>query len=187
MRFRANFERVPLIQRPRCFLDLETTGLKAGYHEITEIGVIHEKLGKWSCRIRPRYMSRADPESLEIHGYNNVDWDGAPYFEGVAKQIIEYLENTILIGHNIAGFDIPFLHGNFEMAELSSEDISRSVMDTMTLAIEHLVPKGLKQLRLHSVCDFLKISNEGEHTALADAERVKQVWEKLVGNQLKLF
>ena len=187
MRFRANFERVPLIQRPRCFLDLETTGLKAGFHEITEIGVVHEKFGKWSCKIMPRRLDRAQPEALEMHGFNKVDWDGAPYFEDVAKKIIEYVENTILIGHNIAGFDIPMLHGNFEMVGLNSKAISRSVMDTMTLAIEHLVPKGLKQLRLHSICDMLKISNEGEHTALADAERVKQVWEKLVGNQLKLF
>ena len=80
----------------------------------------------------PRMMERADPESLKIQGFNKADWDGAPKFEDVAKRIIEYTENTILIGHNIAGFDVPMLHGNFEMVGLSSKDISRSIRDTMT-------------------------------------------------------
>ncbi len=184
---RPYIERVPLLQRPLAFLDVETTGLKPGHHEITEIAIDHSKYGTWSCRVRPRFLDRAEQRALEIQGFNETDWEGAPTFGAVAGKIIEWTENTILIGHNIAGFDIPMLHGCFEMAELSSRDISRAVVDTMTLAIEHLVPKGLKSLSLRAVCDFLKISNEGEHTALADVMRVKDVYEKLVGNQLKLF
>ncbi len=178
---------MPLLQRPKCFLDLETTGTKPGYHEITEMGFVHDKLGEWSCRVSPKFMDRAQPVALEMQNYNPIDWEGAPTFDKVAGKFIQYTENTILIGHNLPGFDIPMAKGCFEMEGLSYGGISWSVVDTMTLAIVHLVPKGLKRLNLHSICDHLGISNEGEHSALADAHRVKEVYDKIIGNQLSLF
>ena len=173
MRRNPDLARVPLLQRPYCFLDIETTGLKAGWNELTEIGIEHEKFGSWSCRIKPRYMDRAHPDALAMQGYNPTDWEDAPDFADVAPKIVEWTEDTIIVGHNISGFDIPMIRGNFEIVELSSYAIPREHMDTMTLAIEHLVPKGLKTLSLKAICDFLKISNEGAHTALTDAIRVR--------------
>lgn len=187
MRLRADIARVPLLQRPKCFMDLETTGRKAGWNEVTEVGFVHDKLGEWSCRVKPKHMNRAEQAALEMQGFKLADWEDAPTFDKIARRFIEFTENAILIGHNIAGFDIPMAKGNFEMCDLSHAAISHAVVDTMTIAITQLVPKGLKTLRLAAICDLLKISNEGEHTALADALRAKAVYEKTVGNQLSLF
>lgn len=164
-----------------CFLDIETTGLKAGYHEITELGFIHEKLGSWCIRIAPRHMDRAQPEALTISRYNELDWDGAPRLSSIAGKVVSYLEDAILVGHNIIGFDMPMIRGNFEMLGLNTSDIDRrALIDTQVLALTHLVPQGLKGLSLKACCAFFDISNAGAHNAYDDAARCKAVYEKIM-------
>lgn len=178
---------VPYAKRPKVFLDLETTGTIPGFHEITELGFSHDIKGEWSIRVQPEHMERADPKALEISHYNERDWAGAPSLVQVWPRVCEWLEDTIIIGHNLARFDLPMLEGEARMKKLDFGPIPRAWEDTRGLAMTHLIKKGLKRTSLSAVCDFYGISNEGEHHALEDVRRCKQVYYKLTHGQQEMF
>jgi DNA polymerase III epsilon subunit-like protein len=166
---------------------LETTGVIAGHHEITELGFEHEKMGAWSVRVKPKFMDRAQARALAVSRYNPHDWASAQPIEEVWTAICARLEDTIIIGHNVAGFDLPFIHGEARMKGLDSSRISRAWEDTQGLAMTHLVPRGLKRVSLQACCDFLEIPNEGAHHALEDVWRCQQVYYRVTRRQQEMF
>lgn len=168
--------------RPKCFFDIETSGTDPNVHEITELAFIHEKLGPWSVRIKIKYPDRFNEESRRISRYSEHDWEDAVSFKRAAPQITKFLEDCILIGHNLIGFDMPFVYREFERNKLDSSPISRAIVDTQVLALQFLVPQGLKRIGLKPCCDFFNISSEGAHAAYEDVERTKQVYEKIVSH-----
>ncbi len=182
----ARHKFIPYQDRPRVFFDIETTGLIPGFNEVTELGFSHEEMGPWSVRVRPKYMDRAHPKALEVSGYNERDWADAPFIEDVWGSICLRLEDAIIVGHNVAGFDLPMMHGEARLKGLDSSRISHVWEDTQGLAVTHLVPRGLKRISLAACCDHFGISNEGQHHALEDALRCKQVYEKITKAQQEL-
>jgi len=178
---------VPYRKRPRVFFDVETTGTIPGFHEITELGFSHDLLGDWSVRVKPKFMERAEARALEVGRYNERDWTGARYLEQIWDRVCSYLEDAIIIGHNVAGFDLPIIRGEARMKSISDERISRSWEDTQGLAMTHLVPRGLKRQSLDACCDFFGIPNEGAHHALEDVLRCKQVYYRITNGQQEMF
>lgn len=175
-------DRTPYIERPKVFVDIETTGLQPGHHEITEVAFHHEKLGPLCIQIKPEHPERWDEESRRISGYTMASWADAKLFKEAAAQIIEYLEGTIIIGHNILGFDLPFLEATFKMHGLESWRISEAVIDTRVLAMTHLIEDGLKAANLKACCKFFDISNDGEHRAYDDVLRTKALYEAVMNH-----
>jgi len=60
-------------------LDVETTGLIAGYHEIVDIGVVYTDLDgnvlhKWHRRVMPSHPDRVDPRAAAINGFDPKVW-----------------------------------------------------------------------------------------------------------------
>lgn len=178
---------VPYRQRPKCYFDIETTGVLAGWHEITEVAFKHDTMGIWACRIKPRHMDRAQERALNISGYNDKDWADAPYIEEMWDTIVAYLTDVIIIGHNVAGFDLPMLQGESRMKKLDRYNISRAWEDTQGLAMTLLVPKGLKYVSLKACCEFFGIGNQGQHHALEDVLRTEQVYKRITQGQQGLF
>lgn len=178
---------VPYRNRPKCFLDLETTGLIPAFHEITEIAIDHEVHGPWCVRVMPRHMDRAEEVALSISRFNDVDWADAVDFQEVYPKLMDLLEDTIIIGHNVAGFDLPFLHGQLRSYRLPGDKVSRSVIDTQVLALANAVPRGLKRLSLRACCEFYDIPYETQHNAMDDVLANKELYHKLVKGQQELF
>lgn len=173
---------VPYRDRPLVYADVETTGRTPGYHEISEIGFLHEKKGPLCIQIAPQHLDRAEPEALKISRYNKSDWIDARPFKDVAPRIAEYLEDATVIGHNFMGFDVPMIHGNFEMAGLDSSGLLRDVIDTMALARQFLVPLGLNQLKLEACMKFMGESYEGAHSVYEDCIFTKKLHTFITGN-----
>jgi DNA polymerase III alpha subunit (gram-positive type) len=174
----ASYAETPLV-----FFDIETTGLRAGHHEITELGFIHEKLGGWCVRVKPKYPERFDDAARAISGYNDQEWAGAPPLEEVMLKIREFTYESIIVGHNIIGYDIPFFNANCKMVGIDYEIPMKMNMliDTQMLALTHLVPRGLRFLGLRPCCTFFGISNDGQHNAYDDCARTKLVFEGIMG------
>jgi len=169
---------VPYADRPLVFFDLETTGFRAGYNEITEAAFIHEKLGAKCIRIAPRHMERFHPDAQRVSGYREADWIDAKDLSALTGVFYQYLEDAIVIGHNILGFDMPFMAADFRAKNLTPPDvIEASCIDTQQLALMFLRSE-LRNLKLSSVCTYFGISNEGEHNAYDDVLRTKLVFEK---------
>ena len=195
-------------QKPKVFLDLETSGLDPTVHEITEFaGIKEHRRGCFSVRrevlelkVLMKHPDRADPKALEIQGYD-PDCERTP--EWVAYPLIrEFLSDcSFVVGHNVT-FDWSFLQALSDRAVASEEGILRQKtaqpsdeqlketqkgarlrylhkIDTITLAAEHLVPCGVKKLGLDPLCKFLGIKNLKAHTALSDAEACRQLYHKL--------
>lgn len=179
---------VPYRNRPKVFIDLETTGVIPGYHEITELAFVHDTKGRWNVRVKPRHIDRAQERAIAISGYNEKDWAQAPYIEEMWERIVSYLEDVIIVGHNVAGFDRPMIEGEARVKKLPGADrISRACEDTQCLALTHLVPRGLNLLGLEACCRFFDIPNEGQHHAYEDALRCKAVYERITKTQQELL
>jgi len=169
---------VPYEARPTVFFDLETTGVRAGYNEITEAGFIHSKLGAKCVRVMPRHMDRFHPDARRVSGFRPDDWIDAPDLSAVAGVFYEYLEDAIVVGHNLFGFDLPFLKADFQAKQIEAPDIiEASCIDTQVLALMFLRGK-VKNLKLSALCKYFDISNEGAHNAYDDVMRTKLVFEK---------
>lgn len=192
------------MSRPVCWLDLETTGLDPETHEIIEIGAYCN--GRvFETKVIPTRLETAEQEALEVNGFTDVeDWKarGAKPLEQALLDFTSWVRyvataeagdrynpyqgykaivhGPVVGGHNAAGFDVPFLKARYkELGVLDNWPFHYHVIGTEVLAYEHLKPLGLRSMSLGSVCCALGISNEGAHTAMADAYRSKQVWDKL--------
>lgn len=168
-------------RKPLVFVDIETTGLDPTVHEIIEIAILPLKGPVWQTKIKPEHIEKASPKALEINGYQDhpEDWDDAPNFKLIAPEITMRLKETMICGQNIQ-FDMGFVRSLFKRHGLLLKGVPYSWVDTVTLAYEHLVPLGVPDLKLGTICDFLGISNEGQHTAAADVYRTRKAYLKML-------
>jgi DNA polymerase III epsilon subunit-like protein len=169
--------------RPLIWLDTETTGLSTKKHEIIEFAAIREDGAVIEFKIKPQQIENAHPKALEVNGYTEEAWAEAISPEVAVEQIILFAEGCemtpMYAGHNVA-FDWRFLQLLFEsVGRIEDWPFHYHSADTMTLAREHLKPLGQRSISLGALCDTLKISNDGAHTALADVRRTLAVWNKL--------
>ncbi len=177
--------------RPLLFTDTETTGLDPNVHEMLEIAgilddadCIRDCAGKvvrgtrcYESKIQPRRIETAHPKALEINGYTPEKWADARPLKDVLSEFIVMADHAILVGHNIR-FDAAFI--SVALKEMGFEErIDYHLVDTVTLAYEHLVPLGLKSLSLGAVCEFIGVK-PGDHTAMADTEACREVYYRLV-------
>jgi DNA polymerase III epsilon subunit-like protein len=166
------------------FIDTETTGLDAATCEVIEVAIITEDgdgnvLERWVSKVAPQHIEDANPRALEINGYTPEKWAGAPTLEVVARAVAERVKNTLVCGHHVA-FDIGFLSAMLTEAGIKQGIGHRGVVDTITLALEHLRPTGLQSVSLVNCRRWLGWTEEGAHTALADAEAARQLYHTLV-------
>ena len=99
------------------------------------------------------------------------------------------MTDVVVVAHNV-GFDMEFVERAIRGSGFSTRDVTRVKVDTLTLAYEHLVRKGLKYLSLKSIARFMEIPYDEDkaHGALYDAKLCKQVYNQLMHNrQMSLF
>ena len=167
------------------FFDIETTGLNKDKHTIIEIAIVKtnwrgDLINEWHTKIKPtkKDLDRASPKALEINHFSVDEWEEAPLLSEVSQQIETRLQGGLLVGQNIGMFDIPFVQAVLER-ERDGVRISRRYLDTMSLAIEHLMPCGLKSVSLKNIRKALNIDTGKAHTALADTLACVEVYKKL--------
>ena len=92
--------------------DLETTGMSPDKDEIVEISAIKVKDGEivdeFSSLVNPGMPIPAGASS--VNGITDDMVADAPGFEEVFELFLEFIGEEVLVGHNIAGFDMHFLY-----------------------------------------------------------------------------
>ena len=152
-------------------VDLEMTGLKPGFDEIIEIGIVRctpeEPLERWSTLVRPLEMP---PLRIQrITGITPQMLESAPSWDDVEARARELLDGAALLGHNVR-FDERFLDTAGIMPALPSVD---------TLPLAQILDPRAPSHRLSDLCERYGVELDGAHRALADAEAARRVFIKL--------
>lgn len=116
-------------------LDLETTGIDPEKHRIIEVGMVacniatRKVVGKYVKRIHPERSIPADAQA--IHGISLLDVTSCLPFKDHAGEITAFMaRGNVLLGHNLIGFDAPFLAIELQRAGYSPPNMQ--LFDTMT-------------------------------------------------------
>ena len=95
----------------------------------------------------------------------------------VLPDFLEFIGNDILLGHNIASFDIPIVRRN--VAVVMRAMFEPNYIDTMYLA--KMVP-GVPDHKLQTMLDYYGIVNERAHRAFEDCEATSKLFNALVAD-----
>lgn len=165
-----------------CVLDLETTGLSPNYDSIIEIGIIKVKENK----IVDKYNSLINPGFLineyitSITGITNEMLKGKPKIIDLKKEVLNFIGNDVLVGHNIS-FDVSFLQKGF------NEELKNEYIDTLQFCRKLF--KELSHHRLTDMSNYLEISRN-EHRSMSDCLCTKELYdfikEKMKNNGLEI-
>ncbi len=173
-------------KRPLLFLDLETTGLNPGQHEITEIGALLVSQPDWQviktyqAKTLPTHLETATPEALQIGHFDAATWEkeGRPLKQAL-EELSEFGQAAVLAGFNVT-FDWAFLQMAFNEFELP-DPFYYHRFDVMSSAFTMLYGRdGMSRFSLSECCRFFGITNKNAHTALADAEATYELFVGLM-------
>ena len=158
------------------FIDVETTGLNPALHEIIEIAIVGDNFA-FNTKIKPQHIETASEEALKMNGYSEDEWKYAMPPEAAALEIAKHIQGARIVGHNVR-FDMDFIE---ELLHKYDVDVwyDRRLIDTITLAHEHLIDCGIKSVAMDSIRSFFGWSMVGAHTALKDAQDCKRLYYKL--------
>lgn len=142
--------------------DLETTGFSRKNDRIIEIAANRYSKGK----IVAQFHSYVNPGRLisaqitNITGIRNADVKSAPTIDRIKKDILEFLGDYVLVGHNINVFDIPFLECQLDCK------ITNDRIDTLNLSKK--VFPGLPSYKLTVLDQILQLGLLDHHRAEND-------------------
>ena len=157
--------------------DLETTGTSSNYDEVIEISAVKVQSGvivdEFSQLVNP---GRSIPYAASMVNHITDDMVAeAPEFEEILQVFMDFVGDSILVGHNINSFDMKFLYRDSE--RYFGQTVTNDYIDTLKLA--RLCLPDLGHHRLSDLAQYYGISTEGAHRALNDCRMNQQVFEQL--------
>ncbi len=165
-----------LMDKVYCVFDLETTGLNVSYDEIIEIAAIKIVNGSFTEQfntfVRPDRL--IDKRVEELTGIKNEDVALAPQLADVIPDFYRFTKGCVLVGHNIAGYDVPLLNNN---AKKVKYEFNNDVVDTLLMARSIL---GGSKNKLGDVCAKLGVPLIGAHRAINDVMANAKCFLKLL-------
>ena len=152
-------------------LDLETTGLNPKSDRIIEVGAVKfrgdQQLDTFSALINPR--RELSPLILDMTGITQREVDGAPDWDDLKSDVIEFISGAPIIGHNV-GFDASFLRTNGVKTD--------RLYDTMAMA-EIALPRG-PEYSLVRLSQRFNFAHANPHRALSDALATRDLFLHLL-------
>ena len=152
--------------------DIETTGLSAAVHKITEIGAVKikngEVVGSFGALVDPK--TKIPPDITALTGITDEMVRGQPTIGGVLPDFLKFVGEAGLVAHN-AKFDMKFIRRDAKKLGMT---ISNAVHDTLQLS-QMLFPE-LKRHKLDSVAEHLKVEMGKHHRARDDAKTCAEIF-----------
>lgn len=160
--------------------DLETTGLNSSptsgnMDKIIEIAAYKISGGEiaesFTTFVNPE--RKLSDEIVSLTGITDEMVSSAPTCERVMPDFVKFCSGSILVGHNIAGFDFKFV--DYYCAK-QGYILDRKIIDTFPLAQELLF---LSNYKLNTVAEHFKI-NFNHHRASDDALATAKIFIELI-------
>lgn len=170
-------------------VDTETTGLKVGYHEMTEIGIIRatDRVQLWR-QIKCEKPENASYDALAITKKTLADLNNGHDKKSVVEECNKFFnqdgltpQHRCIVGHNIFSFDKRFL---FDLWESVGETFPAALwLDTIPMTKKYAKDIGLvkPKVNLHAACDIVGIKKLSDsHNAKVDSRNSYLLWKNLV-------
>ncbi len=160
--------------------DVETTGVSAARDRLTEIGAVRVNGGKvvdrFETYVNP--MMKIPERIVELTGITDEMVSCAPDENTAVKSFLDYCGSAVLVAHN-AGFDTGFIKA---ACKRNAFEYKNTYLDT--LALSRVILSGLKNYKLDTVANHLKLPKFNHHRASDDAAILSEIFFKLI-EQLK--
>ncbi|MDE0041828.1 MAG: UvrD-helicase domain-containing protein, partial [Candidatus Poribacteria bacterium] len=157
--------------------DLETTDYNPKRAEIVEIAakrlnIIGSEVERYHQYVKP---SRAIPAaSTRVHGIDNETVKDAPSIEAVLPGFLSFIQDRILVGHNVIEFDNIVLERDLRRLDIG---LSNPCYDTLATA-QRLYPR--ESCNLEALSEKFGIEHDTMHRAIEDIQVNHRVFEELV-------
>lgn len=165
------------------YIDLETTGFDGKQNDIIEIYLLKEDdngsiIGELHYYLKPD--SQLPLKIIELTKLTDQFLNDKPKFREVAQEIIDFIGDDILVGHNIDSFDSKFLNNN--LLKNGFKQIKNKTIDTIILArkIDNAT-KYTKGYKLRDLCLKYQIEFDSDklHGAKYDVIVTRELYKKL--------
>ena len=159
--------------------DLETTGLNPKTAEIVEIAAhrlsaIGDEVERYYRLVRP--PGGHIPESAKrVHGIDTETVKTSPGIEMVLPEFLGFIQNRILIGHNVAEYDNPILAR--DLRRYLKRDLSAPHYDTLATA-RRLLPR--QRCSMSALAEKFEIEHGRLHNALEDVRVNREIFKELI-------
>ena len=159
--------------------DVETTGLSPKYGDrIVEIAA----LKVCNQKIVDRFETLLDPQRMmpfgafQVHGISDEILKGAPSAEKILPDFLEFIGDTVLVGHNIK-FDMRFLNNELMLCGFPMLK-KQWTIDTIKMA-RRIIPE-LGRYSLGVVAQFLEVDDSMQHRAMSDVVMTYKIFLELI-------
>lgn len=157
--------------------DLETTGIHQELDDIIEISAVkvqdHKVVEQFSTLINPGRHIPAT--ATAVNGITDQMVADAPGIESVIGDFLEFIGDSVLVGHNIHSFDTNFVYD--AALQHLERGLSNDYVDTLFMARKCL--PSLSHHRLTDIAEHFQIETEGAHRALQDCIMNQLCYEEL--------
>ena len=157
--------------------DLETTGVSSAHDEVIEISALRVRAravtDEFSMLVNPGRP--IPPAASRINGITDDMVKDSPDFEPALDAFISFAGDDILVGHNIASFDMKFLWR--DARRYWGRPIENDFIDTLPLSRRWL--PGVEKHTLQFLAQHYGIATDGAHRALFDCRMNQLVYEAL--------
>ena len=159
--------------------DLETTGINPKTAEIVEIAAhrlsaIGDEVERYHCLVRPPggHIPRA---ATRIHQIDAETVKNAPGIEMVLPEFSGFIQDRILIGHNVSEYDNPILAR--DLRRYLKMELSAPHYDTLATA-RRLFPR--QRCNMGALAEKFQIEHGRLHGALEDVRVNREIFKELI-------
>ena len=159
--------------------DLETTGINPKTAEIVEIAAhrlsaIGDEVEKYYCLVKPPggHIPRS---ATRIHQIDAETVKDSPGIELVLPEFFGFIQNRILIGHNVAEYDNPILAR--DLSRYLKTGLSAPHYDTLATA-RRLFPR--QRCSMGALAEKFGIEHGRLHGALEDVKVNREIFKELI-------
>jgi len=177
-------------------IDVETTGLQPGFHEMIDIGLVYtdlegEILDSLFLRIQPQHPERLSEGAFNVNAFDPQKWQelGALTNAAAVNSIISFHKktanekNVMLIAYN-SHFDSAFLDHLFRSANETWRELYHYfIMDipSMAWALGYRDLTGQELMEKFNIKDEPYISHL--HTGITGAQKNVRIYRALIQNK----
>lgn len=157
--------------------DLETTGIYQERDAIIEISAVKVSggkiVGEYSTLVNPKRHIPAP--ATAVNGITDEMVAEAPEIGEAIRGFLEFIGNSILVGHNIHTFDMNFAYD--AVFRTTGKKLDNDYVDTLYMARSCL--PGLAHYKLTDISGYFHIPTEGAHRALNDCIMNQKCYEEM--------